>query len=481
MTSRTRSQQIDLFASFIGFFCFVLSPQLTLSQEKLFVEKVQSRIVNYLNAYQKSQNLTSLSYAMFLGPEYRLDYSVGYADLEEKIAATPDHIYTLASVTKTITGAVIIDLIKQDRLALSDSVCHYLAGFPKNITVQDLLNHTSGLRRENENEHYLANSSYRNIVKLLPPQLKTKRHRYANINYAALGALVEIVTGEPFTKVAGDYYFRITGEPLYFVNQNGDAGQRLVKNYVRRYNRPHLHKLVDFTIWEPAALAQTSPKALAIFLRHHLNPRFLNYLAGHAVLTKDLGERDGRRVRDYYALGFRLRYWGDELIYVYHDGFIYGVLSTFYYFPKKDAGFVALANLTMFPRNALTLGGIYKDIEEAIDEEFNRDIAEYTALHGSLEGVLYYENRKYQGEIIEARIDQHAKELLKKQRYEEAINLFEFNNYLFATSDNTYESLGKAYMAGGYLELAIETFKKALTINPQSETTKKILRALNSH
>jgi CubicO group peptidase (beta-lactamase class C family) len=451
-------------------------------QEKLFVDRVAARVAAHLDAIQKNQKLASLSYAMFLGPEYRLDYSVGYADLETKIAATPDHIYTLASVTKTITGAVVIDLIQQDRLALSDSVCNYLAGFPKNITVQDLLNHTSGLRRENENEHYLANSSYSNIVKLLPPQLRTRRHRYANINYAALGALVEIVTGEPFTKVASDYYFRITGEPLYFVNQNdGGAGQRLVKYYVRRYNRPHLHKLVAFPIWEPAALAQTSPKALATFLRHHMNPRFLNYLAGHAVLTKDLGARDGRRVRDFYALGFRLRYWGDELVYVYHDGFIYGVLSTFYYFPKKDAGFVALANLSMFPRNSLTLGGIYKDIEETIAEEFNRDLAEYAALHGSLEGVLYYENRKYQGEIIEARIDQYAKELLKKQRYEEAINLFEFNNYLFATSDNTYESLGQAYMAGGYLELAIETFKKALTINPQSKTTRRLLRALNSN
>lgn len=473
---------MDLFASFIGFFCFFIAPQLTYSQEKLFVEKVQTRLANYLNAYQKSKHLTSLSFAMFMGEDYRIEHAVGRADIGQKIDATPDHIYTLASVSKTITGAVVIDLVNQNRLALNDPVSNYIEGFPKNVTVLDLLNHTSGFRRENENEYYLSNSNYSQILKYLPKQSKSKIHRYSNFNYAALGALVEKVTGQPFSKAASDYYFRVTGEPLYFANQNeSHANPRFVKNYVRRYSRSFLHKLVDFDIWEPAALAQTSPKALATFLRHHMNPKFINYLASHAVQTRKLGFRNGRRVKEYYALGFRLRYEGDELLYIFHDGFIYGVVSTLYYLPKKDVGFAAVSNLSMFPRNSLSLGGIYHEIERVVDEEFNRDMAEYTARYGSLEGVLYYENRRYQGEIKESHIDKFANELLKKKRYEEAINLFEFNNYMFATSDNTYASLGKAYMAGGYLELAVETLKKALTINPQSETTKRLLQALNSN
>ncbi|HEX9654805.1 MAG TPA: serine hydrolase domain-containing protein, partial [bacterium] len=215
-------------------------------QEKLFLDNVKARMVESLDTFQKNQQLASLSLAMFMGPEYRLEHAGGYADIGHKVNATPDHIYTLASVSKTITGAVIIDLISQRRLAIDDSVFRYIAGFPKNVTLLDLLNHTSGFQRENENEYYLSNSSYSDIIKYLPKQLKYKQHRYANINYAALGALVEKVTGEPFAKVASDYYFRITGEPLYFANQNNSDSQRhFVKNYVRRYNRPYLHKLVD--------------------------------------------------------------------------------------------------------------------------------------------------------------------------------------------------------------------------------------------
>lgn len=445
------------------------------------MDNVEARIVEYLDAARENQDFSSLSFAMFLGPDFRISHASGRADIAQKVDATPDHIYTLASVSKTITGAVMVELVNQKRLALEDSVFKYIEGFAKNVTVLDLLNHTSGFRRENENEYYLKNSSYDQIVKYLPKPLRNKGHRYSNINYAALGALVEKVTGQPFSKVASDYYFRITGEMLHFANQTEISSPRFVKNYVRRSNRPYLHNVIDFDIWEPAALAQTSTKALAAFLRFHMNPRFINYLASHAVLTKKLGYRNGKSLREYYALGYRLRYCGDELMYIYHDGFVYGVVSSLYYLPKKDVGFVAASNISMFPRNSLTLGALYREIEEVVEEEFNRDIADYTARYGSLEGVLYYENRRYHGELVESRLDKHAKDLLKKKRYEDAINLFEFTNYMFATSDNTYESLGKAYMAGGYLELAIETLQKALTINPQSTTTKRLLQALNSN
>lgn len=470
----------SLLALFGGFYFFILPAPVSHGQEKHFVDNVAARLVDYLDAYRKNQNLTSLSFAMFMGPEYRIEHVVGQSDIGQRIDVTSANAYTLASVSKTITGPVVIDLVNQNLISIDDSVYKYIEGFPKNVTVLELLNHTSGFRRENENEYHLRNSSYAKILKYLPTQLKSKNHRYSNFNYAVLGALVEKVTGQPFSKVASDYYFRITGEPLHFSNQNEPStNSRFVKNYVRRNSRPYLHQLVDFDIWEPAALAQTSPKALTKFLRYHMNSKFINYLASHAVLTKKFGFRNGRSMKDYYALGFRLRYWGDELLYIYHDGFIYGVVSTLYYLPKKDVGFVAVSNLSMFPRNSITLGGLYREVERVVEEEYNRDIAEYTARNGSLEGVLYYETRQYQSELVESQIDKTAQELLRKKRYEQAINLFEFNNYMFATSGKTYESLGRAYMAGGYVELAVETFKKALTLNPQSENTKRLLRTIN--
>jgi CubicO group peptidase (beta-lactamase class C family) len=443
------------------------------SQEKLFLENVRQKIIAELTAYQTRHKLTSLSSAIFMGTEYGFDYAAGYADLDNKIAAIPNHIYTLASVTKSITGAVLIDLVYQNYLSLNDSVYKYLPGFPKNVTVLDLMNHTSGFVREKENENYLKNSSYRDVVNHLPHQFKRKIHRYANFNYAAIGAIIEKVTRRPFAEVADAYYSRITNEHLNFSNRHENNGQALlVKNYVRRGRRQYLHQPVTFGMWEPAALTQTSAPALAKFLRYHMRPEFIDFLSRHAVPTRQRFYEEGHIIKDRYALGFRLRYVDDELLYIYHDGFLYGVLSTFYYFPKKDVGFVALSNMSYYPVNRVNLGELSEVVERIIEEEFNHDIAEYTAKHGYLEGLVYYETQKYHGQLIESRLNEFGQNCLKEKKYNEAINVLKFTNHQFPNLASTYENLGKAYLDSGYRELAVAALQKGLALRPDSVTSK---------
>jgi len=80
-----------------------------------------------------------------------LVYSKGYglANLEYSIPNTPATIYHMASVSKQFTAWAIIMLARQGRLHLNDDVHKYLAWLPnfkQKITVQHLLNHTSGIR-----------------------------------------------------------------------------------------------------------------------------------------------------------------------------------------------------------------------------------------------------------------------------------------------------------------------------------------------
>src|SRR5579863_4540553 len=72
----------------------------------------------------------------------------GYANLENRVKASPDTNYRLASVTKQFTAASIL-LLKQDgKLRLQDPVRKWLPELPAadgGITLYDLLTHTSGL------------------------------------------------------------------------------------------------------------------------------------------------------------------------------------------------------------------------------------------------------------------------------------------------------------------------------------------------
>lgn len=73
----------------------------------------------------------------------------GLANLEEKIAATPETNYRLASVSKQFTAAAVLLLAEDGKLALDESIARRLPSLPPaatNVTVRHLLTHTSGPR-----------------------------------------------------------------------------------------------------------------------------------------------------------------------------------------------------------------------------------------------------------------------------------------------------------------------------------------------
>lgn len=81
--------------------------------------------------------------------------SFGYADAAKRSLATPDTAYRIASVTKTFTGTMVMQLSDQGRLALSDPLTRFIPnfsikpplGFPAGapITLHSILTHHSGL------------------------------------------------------------------------------------------------------------------------------------------------------------------------------------------------------------------------------------------------------------------------------------------------------------------------------------------------
>src|SRR5205085_7238278 len=62
--------------------------------------------------------------------------------------ARPDQRFRVASVTKTFTATIVLQLVHEGKLKLSDPVSRYLPGLvpsARNITIRDLLDHRSGL------------------------------------------------------------------------------------------------------------------------------------------------------------------------------------------------------------------------------------------------------------------------------------------------------------------------------------------------
>lgn len=76
-------------------------------------------------------------------------HAYGFADLEEHVSATTATNYRLASVTKQFTAMAILMLADRKRLSLDDNLTSFFPDYPaygKQITVRQLLTHTSGLK-----------------------------------------------------------------------------------------------------------------------------------------------------------------------------------------------------------------------------------------------------------------------------------------------------------------------------------------------
>src|SRR5437773_11595197 len=80
--------------------------------------------------------------------------TTGFADVATKRPMTPDTLFWIASMTKPVTGVAILMLQDEGKLNVADPVAKYLpefaslktpSGKPANLTITQILTHTSGL------------------------------------------------------------------------------------------------------------------------------------------------------------------------------------------------------------------------------------------------------------------------------------------------------------------------------------------------
>ncbi len=104
----------------------------------------------------------------------------GYANIEEEIPATPDTPFHLASVTKPIGATVLMQLVEEGALELTDPVADYgvYVGNP-DVTVWHLLTHTS-------------------------EGIPGTAHNYDGSRYAALGQIIARASGQSFGQLLAE-------------------------------------------------------------------------------------------------------------------------------------------------------------------------------------------------------------------------------------------------------------------------------------
>jgi CubicO group peptidase (beta-lactamase class C family) len=136
--------------------------------------------------------------------------STGHADLASNRLMTPDTLFWIASMTKPVTGVAIMMLQDDGKLKLSDPVANYIpefaglkspSGQPANLTIIQILTHTSGLGEASGP----AAQSASTLADLVPVWLAAKMQfepgaqwKYCQSGINLAGRIVEVVSGLSF-------------------------------------------------------------------------------------------------------------------------------------------------------------------------------------------------------------------------------------------------------------------------------------------
>ena len=181
--------------------------------------------------------------------------SAGVADLATRAPATPDDWFRIASLTKTYTAVVVLQLVEEGKLRLSDTVGRLLPGVlpptKAGITIDQLLSHTSGLNDSmNDAVNGLVANSQAYLATIHDPALRKEILRVASRR-------------DPTTPLDPGFWVRISADrPLYFPPGHGihysSTGYVLLGRIAEKATGKPLAELMRERIFEPLGLKHTA-------------------------------------------------------------------------------------------------------------------------------------------------------------------------------------------------------------------------------
>ncbi len=140
----------------------------------------------------------------------------GLVDHAAGVAADCDTVYDIGSITKQFTAAAALKLETQGKLRVTDRIGRHLDDVPpdkREITVQQLLTHTSGLVSSLGGD-YVPLTRADLLADAFASELRTppgERHHYSNVGYSLLAAIVEEASGMDYEEYLSAYLFTPAG------------------------------------------------------------------------------------------------------------------------------------------------------------------------------------------------------------------------------------------------------------------------------
>lgn len=243
----------------------------------------------------------------------------GLGNREWSIPNDIDTRFRLGSLTKAFTGVLVMRLVQDGALALSDPIGQYIPGLParvaERVTVQHLLTHTSGL------QEFYRIPEFQRLWLYEPPPIAQivrvtaseplefepgERYAYRNIGFMGLGHIVEQVTGISFEEALRTYVFEPADLRHSGVEQAGEIVERMASGYARSGEGWSRGSFLNADFLYAAGGVYSTATDLFRFSRALDTNALLHPETQERMFTPRIKERDDEADARHYGFGWHI-------------------------------------------------------------------------------------------------------------------------------------------------------------------------------
>lgn len=330
----------------------VIDSTINIFQKKLLTAQIDSVFSKYhFNG----------SVAVLKGKNILYQKSEGFQNFKDKSKLDSNSVFAIASISKQFTAVLILLQEDQAHLNTEDKVSKYLKGFEKggfeNISIKNLLNHTSGI------------SDSGNGLLSKPGE----KFHYSNKGYRLLGEIIEKVSGKSFDENALELFKKVgmnNSSTANLPQGNHLAGAFLgnSEKFQEIANMPK--RLANKEISVPAGGILTTVSDL-----HHWNTKLYSGQILKPETLKKMTEKSADRNHPVFGkmeYGFGIMMNNMAPRSYFHSGYVKGAPSLNIYYPETKTSVIILSNIADEVKGKNAIFNPHKEIKKIADSVENK-------------------------------------------------------------------------------------------------------------
>jgi CubicO group peptidase (beta-lactamase class C family) len=441
------------------------------------IENLETNVDALVKQYQDLDIFSGIVLVAEHGiPKYHKAF--GMANRENKIANTINTKFDIGSMNKSFTKTVILQLIEEGKLKVTDNLGKFIPGFPEiaatKITITDLLDHSSGYTDywgEGFNDLPIEQKRLAGLVERIKklrlefePGTETA---YSNSGYVLLGAIIEKITGLTYHQNVIDRIINPLNMTETYVIDKNKVPNRAI-GYFKDMKGNISNNLGFAEVPNPDGGFHSTPSDIVKF--------YSEYFYGTKLLSMETKSNEA-----FFGSINKRKTSGKASLMA---GGFPGANTAYLEIMRDEISIIVFANMDE-PVGEQLASGILALVrgQEPISPSLpaNQNVYKHYKKHGIkyIEENFLVLTKNFHSEDPKGMIlNGIGYDFLRDDNIEEALKFFQLNVKLFPEDANLWDSLGEVHFKLGNNEKALEYYEKALAIDPYMESATNMIKKI---